>query len=382
VILRKNLADEARALADTLGAGDEETTSPSLPVLVERAFEVGELAGETVEQFERTRNWTVAIESVMRDGTMVKADLGLVLEPGDVVYLRGRRNTVIAASKLMGKEVVLPPGSGFTMGTRDVILQRKEVYGKQARQLRDLTTPERQRGIFLTRIRRMGHNIPALPKTLLQQGDVLTIYGPEDTIDQAVGEIGSPLPSEDNTDFVFLGLGVFVGLILGHLSARIGAVELTLGLGGGALVSGLFFGWLNTRFPAHGALPQPAAHFAKDFGLATFIAAIGLGAGPDAIAVIREYGLLFPVLGILLSALPALASLLVGAWMMRVPMPILLGAIAGQHCSTPGLSAVVNIAGNTTPVIGYTVTYAISNVLLPLMGPVVVALAHYAGSGP
>ncbi len=62
---------------------------------------------------------------------------------------------------------------------------------------------------------------------------------------------------------------------------------------------------------------------------------------------------------------------------MKIETPILLGAIAGQHCSTPTISALVSRAGNSIPVIGYTVTYAISNVLLPLAGPIAVALASF-----
>jgi uncharacterized transporter YbjL len=64
---------------------------------------------------------------------------------------------------------------------------------------------------------------------------------------------------------------------------------------------------------------------------------------------------------------------------MKIEPPILLGAIAGQHCSTPTISALVTVAGNTTPVIGYSVTYAISNIILPLLGPVVVVLAAALG---
>ena len=118
-----------------------------------------------------------------------------------------------------------------------------------------------------------------------------------------------------------------------------------------------------------------AASFAKEFGLATFIAAIGLGAAPAAISLIAEYGLVLPVLGALMSLTPAFISLLVGWKLMKIEMPILLGIIAGQHCSTPTITSLVSQAGNATPVIGYTVTYAISNVLLPLTGPIVIGLA-------
>jgi hypothetical protein len=31
------------------------------------------------------------------------------------------------------------------------------------------------------------------------------------------------------------------------------------------------------------------------------------------------------------------------------------------------------------PLLGYTVTYAVANVLLPVLGPIIVALAHQVG---
>jgi len=35
-----------------------------------------------------------------------------------------------------------------------------------------------------------------------------------------------------------------------------------------------------------------------------------------------------------------------------------------------------NAAGNATPLMAYTIVYAFSNVVLPLLGPIVVAMAH------
>ncbi|WP_209021270.1 aspartate-alanine antiporter [Paracoccus ravus] len=375
VFLRRNLRDEAEALADRLGGG-ENIGDGGLPIIVERAFEVGELAGKTARDFEEGRNWSLVIHSVRRGAETLPVDLSFRFEPGDIILLRGLRSTLIAARKLFGVEVSLNEGTGFPVVSQEVVLTRREAFGHEARDLRKLVSPEAQRGIFITNIRRMGLEIPALPRTILQEGDILTLYGPTEPVARAVPVLGEPLPPGDHTDFVFLGLGIVVGLLIGHLSLKLGALELTLGLGGGALLSGLVFGWLNMRRPRHGAFPDAAAHFAKDFGLAAFIAAIGLGAGPDAIKLIKEYGLVFPVLGVLLSTAPAFVSLLVGLKLMRIPLPILLGAIAGQHCSTPAISALVGIAGNTTPVIGYTVTYAIANVLLPLTGPIVVNLAQ------
>jgi len=213
---------------------------------------------------------------------------------------------------------------------------------------------------------------PSLLPTLEAYGR--NLYGTDEAIQRAGPALGHLLPARSVTDFVTLGLGIVAGLLLGELSLRLGPLNLTLGTGGGALVAGLVLGWLHMHRPQYGAIPADTAQFMKDFGLATFIAAVGLSVGPDAFALLREYGVVLPVLAILVSALPALISLYIGHYLLRIEAPILLGAIAGQHCSTPSISALVSLAGNSTPVIGYTVTYAISNVLLPLMGPVVVGM--------
>lgn len=375
--LRQSAQELARKLGseegDGIGGGDADDGFPNI---VGRAFLAGAAGGLTVGDFERSRNGTVTIMSVKRKGEVLAVDDSLLLEEDDVVLVRGRRSAVISVTERLGSEVAVPPDIVVPMVSRQVILNRKEAHGLQVRELRRNDEGRHVgRGVLITHIHRLDQSVPALPKTVLQKGDILTLAGGEKEVAEAAAALGVSLDATDKTDFIFLGLGIVSGLVLGSLSLKIGALDLTLGTGGGALVAGLVFGWLHMRRPEHGAFPVAAAEFIKDFGLAAFIAAVGLSAGPSAVALIREYGLVLPVVGLLVSFLPALVSLLVGWKLMKIEPPILLGAIAGQHCSTPTISALVSQAGNGTPVIGYTVTYAFSNVLLPLMGPIVVAMA-------
>lgn len=379
LLLGVDIREASAALARDLGAEDEAGKENGVPEIVSRSFRVGPIAGSTVGAFENSVNGVVTIDQVGRSSGFTKAATETVLEPDDIVLVLGRRRSVIAVSERLGAEVPMPAGDNVPLVEREVVLVRREVSGRRIRDLRRLASAEQRRGVFISRIRRLGQNIPALPGSVLEQGDILTLYGSEEAIIRAAPELGHLLPASAATDFVMLGLGIVVGLLLGELSLQIGALNLTLGTGGGALVSGLVFGWLHMHRPQRGAIPHAAADFMKDFGLATFIAAVGLSVGPEAFALLRQYGLILPVLSILVSALPALASLYIGRYLLRIEAPILLGAIAGQHCSTPAISALVSLAGNSTPVIGYTVTYAISNVLLPLMGPIVVGMVGLIG---
>ncbi len=375
LLLKINLRDEAKKLAEELGADADQEQNDAFPIFVERAFDVGASAGVSAAKFEKDLDWSVTIAGVQRDGALIDVPMDLKLREGDIVFIRGRREGMITAAARLGNELPLPKDVTFEVASEQVILSRADAFGASLKQLGEIAPPELRRRIFVTDISRMGHKIPSLPKTELQQGDILTLYGPKEDVAKAIKELGSAMPPADKTDFVMLGAGILFGLLIGQIAIPWGGVELALGKGGGALVSGLIFGWINMRIPKIGTLPSSAASMTKDLGLAVFIAAIGLQAAPDALIQLKQYGLLLPVLGIIVSVVPAIVSLFVGYKLMKLRAPILLGAIAGQHCSTPTITALVSQSGNSIPVIGYTVTYAISNVILPLMGPVIVGLA-------
>jgi len=54
----------------------------------------------------------------------------------------------------------------------------------------------------------------------------------------------------------------------------------------------------------------------------------------------------------------------------------LLGACSGAGTATAALRAVQDEAGSKLPVLGYTVPYAIGNILLTAWGPVIVMLTR------
>lgn len=334
------------------------------------------LAGTSVIEAERRVALGVTIRRIRRNDRTFEPKPQDILRAGDILLAVGRREAMVAFTALVGPEVTPPPGmEDVVQCEQAVLLTRREIVGLTLARLRQVADVGAGRGVHLAAITRMQHRVPTLPQTVLKRADVLTLSGPQQAVQRVVPELGYPVTPTIRTDFVFLGIGILLGMWLGSLSVQVGRANLTLGTGGGCLVAGLLFGWLRARLPLMGSLPAPAAEILKDFGLATFIAAVGLSAGPDALRLIAEYGLVLPVAGILISIIPAAISLFIGHRLLRLDMPILLGAVAGQHCSTPTIMALTNAAGNGTPVIGYTITYAISNVLLPLLGPIAVVMA-------
>jgi putative transport protein len=377
LILRVNLREESERVWRELG-GDgamAEGQSLAMPVLSGRELKVTTAAGQSIGDIEKRFGQNISVQRVLRDRSIIKAQPTVVLKAGDRIVIGGRREAVIAAIGVIGEEVFSGGGSDVYVEKADVMLTRRELHGLTLAQARARAAPVEGRGVFVAAVTRLDSTIPALPNTQVHRGDVLTLVGNKEDVARGASKLGYIIRATQKTDFVYLGLGVLIGIGIGRLSAHVGGVELTLGTGGGCLLAGLLFGWIRSHFPVIGSLPSAAAQIIKDFGLCTFIAAVGLSAGADALRLIREYGVALPIAGIVITLGPALASLFIGRMLLRLEVPMLLGAIAGQQCSTPAISALTGVTGNATPVIGYTITYAISNVLLPLLGPLVVGIA-------
>ncbi|MGB3820962.1 aspartate-alanine antiporter [Achromobacter pulmonis] len=383
-LLRINLRQASRALEQKLGApaGEaDEIMMPTLPRLVGRSHVVKDADGWTVAQVEAALGGRTAISRVLRNGEAIEPATGDRLATGDIVVVLGPRRFVLRAGPVIGPEIQLPEAHADDLQLTElqVIVSKKAVNGHTVGELAQRPGARRARGVFLQSIQRSGHMLPVMPSTVVQYGDLVTLVGAEPELSQAGAALGNALRRSGVTDLVFLAFGILAGLMIGSLGARLWGIPVSLGSGGGALVSGLVCGWINAKRPALGHMPDHAVQLLKDLGLAVFVASVGLSAGPQAVSLIREHGAVLPLIGLLVSLGPACLSLWVGHKLLKIEGPLLVGAIAGQHVSTPAISAILGASGSAVPLLGYTVTYAIANVLLPVLGPIIVALAHHLG---
>lgn len=383
-LLRINLREASKALEAQLGAtpGDnDEASLPTLPRLVGRAHVVKDVDGKRVAEVEAQLGGRTVVSRVLRNGEAVDATPDYVLATGDIVVVLGQRRFALRAGSVIGPEIQLPEAHAddLQLSELQVIVSKKTVNGHTVGELAKRPNARRARGVFLQSITRSGHVLPLTPATVVQYGDLVTLVGAEPELSEAGAALGSELRRSGVTDLVFLAFGILAGLMIGSLGARLWGIPVSLGSGGGALVSGLVCGWINAKRPSIGHMPAHAVQLLKDLGLAIFVACVGLSAGPDALSLIREHGAVLPVIGLLVSLGPACLSLWVGHKLLKIEGPLLVGAIAGQHVSTPAISAILTASGSSVPLLGYTVTYAIANVLLPVLGPIIVSLAYHLG---
>lgn len=353
------------------GPGQQSATAE----LVGRLYRLAQGA-VTVEALENEHApATITIERVQRDGKIVDVGPQLPLQAGDIVLVVGRREAVLGAAPHLGTEVYAVDGMELTMQRREMVLTNREFHQLTVEQIRTRTAGGVRHGIFVVSISRMGRPIPMLPDSVVQLGDVVAVYGAEQDVKRVAALIGYVIVESEKTDFVYLGAGLVVGLLVGQLTARLGAIPLTLGSGGGALLSGLLFGWYRARRQSFGAMPGPAVQILKDLGLAGFVVVVGLSSGLQAVQTIREQGMTIFGIGVVVTILPLILTMLIGRYVLRYDnVAVFAGALSGSRSANPAFGEVLNKAENAIPTVPFAITYALANVFLTLLGPLIVAL--------
>jgi AspT/YidE/YbjL antiporter-like protein len=229
--------------------------------------------------------------------------------------------------------------------------------------------------VFLTSVKRMGRTLPLLRNLPLKTGDELHFAGSPVDLDRVQGKIGYKITAAAITDYIFFAVGMTVGMLIGMISFKLGGVPIAIGNGGGCLLSGLMFGWLRSVHPKFAALPMAASTFLRDFGLTVFVGIVGISAGPQALVAIQQHGLTLLFLGVGVTLIPQVVTFFFSYFILRIKNPIeALACVAGGRSANPALAALLDKAGNATPVVAFTVTYAVANVFLTLWGPIIVGL--------
>jgi len=371
-----NLREEgARMQAELAGASD---LGPGVfsgsRVFDLRAYRVAnaELVNKSIAQIEALPvNARVFIVRIRRNGEIIQPTPDSLIHADDVVAVVARQEVHVERGDRIGPEVDDKALLDVPIETLDVVVTHRSFVGKS---LPELASMEAARGVFLRKLTRAGQEIPIGPMTSIDGGDVVRLIGTRPEVERAAKEMGYPDRQTTETDMVFVGIGIVLGGLVGILSVTVAGVPLTLTASGGALIMGLVFGWLRSVYPFFGRIPEPAIWIFDTVGLCIFIGVVGLTAGPSFISGLQKTGLSLVAVGLVSALLPHTIGILFGRYVLKMNPLIVLGACAGAGTITAALRAVQDEAGSSVPALGYTVPYAIGNILLTAWGPVLVAL--------
>ena len=373
-LLRVNLAAEAQKLGEHAadGARDGRGSSAYREWDV-RSYQLAEpWVGRPVSELEQScAPDRVFVQRIRRAEQLLDVEPATVLAAGDAVAV-GARRRVVAGGVPIGTEIEDRALLDFPVASLDVVLTNSALVD---RTLEDVAQ-QHGRGVALVKLVRGGEEIPFSASTTLNRGDLLRLTGPSRDVERAGEALGYIERPTATTDVVFVGLGTVLGGLFGLLSFNIAGLPISLTSSGGALIMGLVFGWLRSVYPTFGRIPEPALWVFDTIGLAVFIGIVGINAAPGFVDGLRRTGVSLVIVGFLAAILPHLTALLFGRFVLKMNPVTLFGACAGAGTSTAALRAIQDEARSKVPVLGYTVPYALGNILLTAWGPVIVLLTR------
>ena len=375
-LMRVNLKEEARKLRAKIAASDagEPETPSAYQALAVRAYRVTNpnLINRSVAELEaRPKQARVFISRIRRDGRIIEPNPDTVVRESDVIAVLTRSELLTARGAEIGAEVDDKELLDFPIEFLDVVITNKSLVGKT---IVELAGMDFARGVFLKKLTRVAEPMPFSPATRIERGDVMTLIGATRDVERAAKNLGYADRQTVMTDMIFVGLGIVLGGLVGLLTITIGGLPLTLTASGGALIMGLIFGWLRAVHPTFGRIPGSAMWIFDTVGLTVFMACVGLAAGPSFFSGLQKSGVSLVFVGLVIAVLPHTVSILFGRYVLKMNPVIVLGACSGAGTITAALRAIQEEAQSDLPALGYTVPYAIGNIVLTSWGPVLVAM--------
>jgi putative transport protein len=235
--------------------------------------------------------------------------------------------------------------------------------------------------VQLLHVRRYDTDIVPSPDLTLEFGDRVGVLMPPDRKDEVRRYFGDTVKSAAEFSYVSLGVGMVLGVLLGLIPIPIpGVGTVNLGIGGGPLIVALIAGKLRRTGPLLWVMPLPANIVLRNFGLALFLATVGINAGQPFVKTVSETGLLLLLIGAAVLLVTVLIVLLVGYYLMRIPYDDLLGVTSGATGNPAILVYSTRMAPTERPDISYAMIFP-SMTIVKVIAVQVVALLAGVGAG-
>ena len=375
VDLAKECAEYEAKMGGAADAGDQMSAYRRLTTRAYQAGADSKLVGKTIVEFEaRFTVPRVFILRLRRASKICEADPKMVIQSGDVLGLAGPRDLLLKIEADLGPEMDDRELFDVPVELLDVVITNKTFAGRTLLEIRQSEAAQAVRGVFLRKLIRGGQEMPFNAGTKVDRGDVVQLVGPVQAVDEAAKALGYADRATEKTDVVFMGLGIVIGALIGAITIHFGQVPLSLSTSGGALMAGLVCGYLRAVKPTFGHIPAPALWVFNNIGLTAFIAVVGISCGPSFVAGLKTAGVSLFLWGVFVTTVPFIVGIFAGKYLFKMHPGIVLGACAGARTTTAALGAIQDEAKSKVPALGYTITYAVGNVLLITWGVVIVLM--------
>jgi putative transport protein len=358
---------------------------PKFPAKAQR-FHMGEIsigeshAGKRLGELTAGALRDVQVTMVRKGGHNIVPTADTVLTAGDGILVVAEQNEAIArAATTLGK---LEPGrlasDRADLDYIRVFVGKANVVGVP---LASLPLPSGY-PIHLLHVRRYDADLVPAPDLMLEFGDRVGILTPPDRKEEIRRHFGDTVKAAAEFSYVSLGLGMVMGVLLGLIPIPIpGVGVVTLGIGGGPLIVALILGKLRRTGPMLWTMPLPANIVLRNFGLAMFLATVGVNAGQPFVRTVAESGFTMLFIGVAVLLTTVFIVLLVGHYIFRIPYDDLVGVASGATGNPAILVYSTKMAPTERPDIGYAMIFPSMTLVKVIAAQIVGLLMVGSGGG-
>lgn len=357
---------------------------PKFPAKAQR-FHMGEItlgdsvAGRTTDDLAKDLPLGVQVTMIRKAQNNLVPSPDIVLASGDaIMVIAEEQEAIAAAAAKLGR---LEPGrivkDRSALDYIRVFVGKANVVGIP---LSQLPLPSGF-PMHLLHVRRYDMDIVPTPDLTLEFGDRVGVLMPPDRRDEIRRYFGDTVKAAAEFSYVSLGVGMVLGILLGLIPIPIpGVGTVNLGIGGGPLIVALILGKLRRTGPLLWVMPLPANIVLRNFGLAMFLAAVGVNAGQPFVKTVSETGLTMLFIGAAVLLTTVLIVLLIGHYLMKIPFDDLVGIASGATGNPAILVYSTKMAPTERPDIGYAMIFP-SMTIIKVIAVQIVGLLVVASSG-
>jgi putative transport protein len=330
-------------------------------------------AQATVSELIHRNKWGVVFGRVKRDDhtTLIKGDTQL--QVGDLVTLVSTPEELDRITEFLGV-----PGDQHLEFDRSVLDYRRVFVSNPklaGSRIKDLHLQQRF-GAVITRVRRGDMELLPRGDTVLELGDRVRVLTQRERMEEVSAFFGDSYRALSEIDILTFSLGLAMGLVLGSLPVPLpGGIIFKLGFAGGPLIVALILSTVGHTGPMTWALPYSANLTLRQIGLVLFLAGIGTRSGYAFVTTLTQGngGLIFAA-GIAITGITALATLWIGYKLLKIPLSLLAGMLAGLQTQPAVLGFALEQANNELPNIGYATVYPVAMITKILVAQLLLSL--------
>lgn len=357
---------------------------PKFPAKAQR-FHMAEIligqayAGRTLHELQSNPLTDVQVTMIRKDGHNIVPTPDTLLAAGDAVLLvSDSQDAIAAAAAHLGR---LEPGrlasDRADLDYIRVFVGKANVVGVP---LASLPMPAGY-PTHLLHVRRYDADLVPSPDLMLEFGDRVGVLTPPDRKEEIRRHFGDTVKAAAEFSYVSLGLGMVLGVLLGLIPIPIPGIGIvTLGIGGGPLIVALILGRLRRTGPLLWTMPLPANIVLRNFGLAMFLATVGVNAGQPFVRTVAESGFTMLFIGVAVLLTTVSIVLLAGHYILKIPYDDLVGVASGATGNPAILVYSTKMAPTERPDIGYAMIFP-SMTLVKVIAAQIVGLLATSGAG-